>query len=60
MAVTDELLQVMIKRMYGNAAHRNVKALVFAALGEGYAKCGSGFFGVAKEQLIKITHTVEQ
>ena len=40
--------------------HRNVLALVFAALGQGDAQGGRGDLGIPEEQLVEIAHAEEQ
>ena len=56
----DQLLQILVGGVDGDAAHRNVVALVPAALGEGDAEGPAGDLGVLEEHLVEIAHPVEQ
>ena len=56
----DQLLQVLVGGVDRHAAHRDVGALVLAALGERDAERARGDLGVVEEQLVEIAHPVEQ
>ncbi len=55
----DQLLQVLVGGVDGHAAHRNVGALVLAALGERDAERARGDLGVTKEHLVEVAHPVD-
>ncbi len=59
-AERDQAMQIFIGALDRNAAHGNVAAEMLAALGQYDPERAGGDFGVLKEQLIKITHPVEQ
>ncbi|MNT06506.1 hypothetical protein D3C72_1411730 [compost metagenome] len=59
-AAQDELLQVVIRRMDGNAAHGNIVPHVLAAFRQRDAERTGGFDRIVKEQFVKIAHAVEQ
>ena len=46
--------------MYRHAAHRDIRALVLAALGQRYIECCGGLLGVAEEHFVEIAHPIEQ
>ena len=60
MAERDQLLEVVLRGVDGHAAHRDVVALVLAALGEDDAERLAGDLGVLEEHLVEIAHPVEQ
>ena len=58
--LANEGQQVVFRRMHGHAAHRDILAQVFAALGQGdIQRLGRGD-RVVEEQLVEIAHPVEQ
>src|SRR5581483_9221036 len=59
-ALGDEALEIVVGRAHRYAAHRNVLALMLAALGQRDAKRARGDFRVLEEQLVEIAHAVEQ
>ena len=60
MTLGDETLEIVVSRAHRHAAHRNVLALMLAALGERDAERARGDLGVLEEQLVEIAHAVEQ
>ena len=59
-ALGDQFLEILVGGVDGHAAHRNVVALMLAALGESDAKRPRGDLGVGEEHLVEIAHPVEQ
>ena len=59
-AEPDQLLQIVVGGMHRHAAHRDVLALMLAALGQHDAERPAGLLGVVEEQLVEIAHAVEQ
>ena len=57
---SDQLLEIVVGGVDRDTAHRNVLALVLAALGQRDAERPAGDFGVVKEQLVEIAHAVEE
>ncbi len=60
MAERNELLEIVIGALDRDAAHRNVVAQMFAALGEHDAECAGRDFRVVEEQFVKIAHAVKE
>jgi hypothetical protein len=60
MAEANELVEIIIGRVDGHAAHGNIFAQMLAALGEHNAEGGAGDFGILEEELVEIAHAVEQ
>ena len=60
MAGADQLLQILVGGMDRHAAHRDIVALMPAALGERDAEGPRCRFGIVEEQLVEIAHAVEQ
>ena len=56
----NQPVQIFVGTHDRHAAHRNVAALVPAALGEHDAECARGGLGVVEEHLVEIAHPVEQ
>ena len=56
----DELLQILVGGMDGNAAHGNIGTKMFATPGQSNAKRARRRLSVFKKQLVKISHAVEQ
>ena len=56
----DQLLQILVGGVDRHAAHRDVGALVLAALGERDAEGARGDLGVVEEHLVEIAHPVEE
>jgi hypothetical protein len=59
-AQLDQLGQVRVERVEGNAAHLDRIAVRGAARGQRDAQDAARLFGVFVEQLVKIAHAVEQ
>ena len=59
-ALRDQLLQVLVGGVDRHAAHRDVGALMLAALGQRDAERARGDLGVVEEHLVEIAHPVEQ
>ena len=60
MAKADQPVQIILRPLDRHAAHRNVVALMLAALGEHDPERLGGDFGVLEEQFVEIAHPVEQ
>ena len=60
MAEPDELLQVLVGGVDGHATHGNVLAVMLAAPGQRDAEGARGRFGIVEEQLVEVSHAVEQ
>ncbi len=60
MALRDQLLQIVVGGVDRHAAHRNVLALVLAALRQRDAERAAGDLRVLEEQLVEVAHAVEQ
>ena len=60
MAGVDQAMQIILGALHRHAAHRDVHALMLAALGQHDAERLGGDFGVLEEQLVEIAHPVEQ
>ena len=60
MAERDQAVQIFVGALDRHAAHRDVAAEMFAALGEHDAERAAGDFGVVEEQFVEIAHPVEQ
>ena len=60
MAGIDQAMQIVLGAFHRHAAHRDVEALMLAALGQHDAERVGGDFGVLEEQLVEIAHPVEQ
>ncbi len=60
MTERDQAVQIIVGAMDRNAAHRNVAAMMLAALGEHDAERARGDLGVLEEQLVEVAHPVEQ
>ena len=56
----DQPLQIVVGALDRHAAHRDVLALMLAALGQHDAERARGDLGVAEEQFVEIAHPVEQ
>jgi hypothetical protein len=56
----DQLLEVVVGRMHGHAAHGNVFAAMLAALRQCDAERTAGRLGVFEEELVEIAHAIEQ
>ena len=56
----DQAMQIVLGALHRHAAHRDIHALVLAALGQHDAERSGGDFGVLEEQLVEIAHPVEQ
>jgi hypothetical protein len=53
-------MQIVLGALHRHAAHRDIHALVLAALGQHDAERPGGDLGVLEEQLVEIAHPVEQ
>jgi len=53
-------LQIILRSLDRHAAHRDVHALMLAALGQDDAERLGGDLGVLEKQLVEIAHPVEQ
>ena len=60
MAERDQAMQIFVGALDRDAAHRNVAAEMFAALGQHDAERARSDLGVVEEQLVEIAHPVEQ
>ena len=60
MAGGDQALEIVIGTLDRHAAHRDVVALVLAALGQNDAERARGDLGIPEEQFVEIAHPVEQ
>jgi hypothetical protein len=60
MAERDQPVQIFVGAMDRHAAHRDVAAVVLAALGQHDAERAARHFGIFEEQLVEIAHPVEQ
>ena len=60
MAERDQAVQIFVGAMDRHAAHRDVAAVMLAALGEHDAERARGDLGVLEEQLVEVAHPVEQ
>jgi hypothetical protein len=60
MAEPDQPVEILVGAMDRHAAHRDVAAEMFAALGEHDPERARGDFGVVEEQFVEIAHPVEQ
>ena len=60
MAERDQPVQIFLGALHRNAAHRDVAIEMLAALGQHDAERPAGGLGVLEEQLVKISHAVEQ
>ena len=56
----DQPVQIILGALDRHAAHRDIGALMFAALGQHDAECLGGDLCVLEEQLVKVAHPVEQ
>ncbi|MHC2948546.1 hypothetical protein ACVIJX_005694 [Bradyrhizobium diazoefficiens] len=56
----DQAVQIILGALDRNAAHRDVRALVLAALGQHDAERLGGDLGVLEEQFVEVAHPVEQ
>src|SRR5690606_25123032 len=56
----DETGKVALRRVNGNAAHRNWRSVMLAARGECDIENLRGLLRILKEQLEKVAHAVEQ
>ena len=59
-AEADQTLQIIVGALDRHAAHRNILALMLAALGQHDAERAAGNFGVLEEHFVEIAHPVEQ
>ena len=59
-AERDQAVQIFVGAHHRHAAHRDVAALMFTALGEHDAERARGDLGVVEEHLVEIAHPVEQ
>ena len=60
MAERDQTMQIFVRALDRDAAHRNVAAEMLAALGQHDAERTRSDLGVAEKQLVEIAHPVEQ
>ena len=60
MAERDQPVQILVGALDRHAAHRNVAALMLAALGQHDAERARGSLGIVEEQFVEIAHPVEQ
>ena len=60
MAKADQALQIIISAINRHAAHGNIFAQMFSALGQHNAKRPAGNFRILEEQLVEIAHPVKQ
>ncbi len=60
MAGRDQAMQIVLGALHRHAAHRDVQALMLAALCQHDAKRPRGDLGVLEEQFIEVAHPVEQ
>ena len=60
MAKADQPVQIILRALDRDAAHRNVVALMLAALGQDDAERFRGDLGVLEEQFVEIAHPVKQ
>ena len=60
MARRDQAMQIVLGALDRHAAHRDVHALMLAALGQHDAERLRGDLGVLEEQFVEIAHPVEQ
>src|ERR1051325_10778205 len=60
MALRDQAVQILVGAVHRHAAHRDVLAEMLAALGQNDAERAARDLGVLEEQLVEITHPVEQ
>jgi hypothetical protein len=56
----DQPLQIFVGGANRHTTHRNILALVPAALGDGKAQGARRSLGILKEKLVKVAQTVEQ
>ena len=56
----DQPVQIVVGALHRHAAHRNVHALMLAALGQHDAERLRGALGVFEEQFVEVAHPVEQ
>ena len=56
----DQPMQIFVRALDRNAAHRNVVAEMLAALGQHDAERAGGHFGILEKQLVEVAHPVEQ
>ena len=56
----DQAVQIVLGSLHRHAAHRDIHALMLAALGQDDAERLGGDLGVLEEQLVEIAHPVEQ
>ena len=59
-AERDQPMQVIVRALHRNAAHRDVCSLVLAAFGQRDAQRAGRDFGILKKQFVEIAHPVEQ
>ncbi len=59
-AERDQAMQIVLGALHRHAAHRDIGALVPAALGQHDAERPGGDLGVLEEQFVEIAHPVEQ
>ncbi len=59
-AERDQPVQIFVGADHRHAAHRDILAVMLAALGEHDAERARGGFGVLEEQFVEIAHPVEQ
>ena len=59
-ALADEAREIGLGGMHWHAAHRNVLALMLAALGQLDVERRRGFLQILEEQLVEIAHAIEQ
>ena len=59
-AERDQAMQIFVGALDRHAAHRNIAAEMFAALGQHDAERARGDFGVVEEQFVEVAHPVEQ
>jgi len=59
-AQLDQSCQVTLDRVEGHPRHQHWLSGRLATLGQGDVEQACGFFGVLVEQLVKVTHAVEQ
>ena len=60
MTHADQFLQIGVSGMNRHAAHRDILALVFAALRQRDTEVTGGDFSVLEEQFVEIAHPVKQ
>jgi hypothetical protein len=56
----DQAMQIVVGAFHRHAAHRDIHALMLAALGQHDAERAGGDLGILEEQLVKVAHPVKQ